>query len=71
MLKMLGDITGIDVTSVPIPDPDVMSLFQSTEVLGIAESESSIGSGVIGIPEMGTFAARRMIAETSCSVTMI
>ncbi|NLK01915.1 MAG: PolC-type DNA polymerase III [Clostridiaceae bacterium] len=64
MLKMLGDITGIDVTSVPIPDPDVMSLFQSTEVLGIAESESSIGSGVIGIPEMGTFAARRMIAET-------
>lgn len=64
MLKMLGDITGLDVTRVPIPDPDVMSLFRSTEVLGIAESESSIGSGVIGIPEMGTFTARRMIAET-------
>ncbi|HHV42738.1 MAG TPA: PolC-type DNA polymerase III, partial [Clostridiaceae bacterium] len=64
MLKMLGDITGVDVQAIPIPDPDVMALFQSTEVLGIPEEESSIGSAVIGIPEMGTFAARRMIAET-------
>lgn len=64
MLKMLGDTTGVDVTNIPIPDPKVMSLFRSTEALGIPDEESSIGSAVIGLPEMGTFAARRMIAET-------
>ncbi|HHU07187.1 MAG TPA: PolC-type DNA polymerase III, partial [Clostridiaceae bacterium] len=63
MLKMLGDTTGVAVTSIPIPDPAVMSLFQSTEALGIPDEESSIGTGVIGLPEMGTFTARRMIAE--------
>lgn len=64
MLKMLGDITGIDVNTIPIPDPAVMSLFQGTDALGIPMEKSSIGSAVIGIPEMGTFAARRMIAQT-------
>ncbi len=64
MLKMLGDITGIDVTTIPIPDPEVMSLFVDTKVLGIAPEESSVGTAVIGLSEVGTVAARRMIAET-------
>jgi DNA polymerase-3 subunit alpha (Gram-positive type) len=64
MLKMLGDLTGVDVSSIPIPDPSVMSLFQSTEALGIAENQSPDDCATLGLPEMGTFMAREMIRET-------
>ena len=64
MLKMLGDTTGIDVTKIPIPDEKVMSLFHSTEALGIPDEESTIKSATIGLPELGTFLVRSMIAET-------
>ncbi len=64
MLKMLGDITGIDVTTIPIPDEKVMSLFYSTAALGIPDEESTIKAATIGLPELGTFLVRSMIAET-------
>ncbi len=64
MLKMLSDITGIDVTTIPIPDPKVMSLFYSTEALGIKDEDSTIKAATIGLPELGTFLVRNMIAET-------
>ena len=64
MLKMLGDLTGVDVARIPIPDPGVMSLFQSTEALGIPEGKSPDNCATLGLPEMGTFMAREMIRET-------
>ncbi|NLC84470.1 MAG: PolC-type DNA polymerase III, partial [Ruminococcaceae bacterium] len=64
MLKVLGDMTGVDVNAIPIPDPAVMSLFQSTEALGIPEGTSPAKSGTLGLPELGTFMARDMIRET-------
>lgn len=64
MLKVLGDMTGVDVNTIPIPDPAVMSLFQSTEALGIPEGTSPAKSGTLGLPELGTFMARDMIRET-------
>ncbi len=64
MLKMLGDMTGVDVAQIPIPDPRVMSLFQSTEALGIAPGEATDDCATLGLPEMGTFMARDMIRET-------
>lgn len=62
MLKMLGDLTGVDIYAIPIPDPAVMSLFRSTQALGKGAAPS--GCGTIGIPEMGTLMAREMIADT-------
>ena len=64
MLKMLGDVTGVDVTKIPIPDDKVMSLFHSTAALGIKDEDSTIKSATIGLPELGTFLVRNMIAET-------
>ncbi len=64
VLKMLSDLTGVDVLNIPIPDEKVMSLFQSTEALGIPEGQSPAGSATLGLPEMGTFMARDMIRET-------
>lgn len=64
MLRMLGDLTGVDVRTIPIPDEKVMSLFISTEALGIKEGTSEAKSATLGLSEMGTFMARDMIAET-------
>lgn len=64
MLKMLGDLTGVDITAIPMPDPRVMSLFQSTEALGIAENQLPDNCATLGLPEMGTFMAREMIRDT-------
>ena len=67
MLKMLGDLTGVDVRTIPIPDDQVMSLFRSTAALGIPDNESTVGSATLGLPELGTFMAREMIRETQPS----
>lgn len=65
MLKMLGDITGQDIVSIPIPDDQVMELFRSAEPLGIRPGTTSTDSGTLGLPELGTPMARDMIRETT------
>ncbi len=67
MLKMLTDQTGVKIEDIPVPDEKVMSLFQSTEALGIDPEKSTIKSATIGLPELGTLMARDMIAETKPS----
>ncbi len=63
MLKVLGDLTAVDVRKIPIPDPEVMRLFQSLEPLKY-QQHSDQQDGTLGIPEMGTRMAREMIRET-------
>ena len=65
MLKMLGDMTGLDVRTLPLPDREVMSLFVSTKALGIAADWSVTTVGTLGLPELGTHMARDMISETA------
>ncbi|MBN1892107.1 MAG: PolC-type DNA polymerase III, partial [Clostridiales bacterium] len=64
VLRMLGDLTGVDVRTIPIPDPKVMSLFSSSEALGIRDKSYENKAATLGLSEMGTFMARDMIAET-------
>lgn len=64
VLRMLGDLTGVDVRSIPIPDPKVMSLFSSSDALGIRDKNYENHAATLGLSEMGTFMARDMIAET-------
>lgn len=35
MMRMLQDLTGVDPTTIPMNDPKVMSLFNSTDALGV------------------------------------
>lgn len=65
MLKMLGDMTGVKIEDIPIPDERVMSLFRTTAAIGIDPEKSTIGSATIGLPEVGTIMAREMIRETN------
>ncbi len=66
MLKVLGDMTGVDIRTIPIPDDEVMKLFKSGEPLKM-NNHSSIDCGTLGLPELGTFMARGMIKDTKPS----
>ena len=64
VLRMLHLLTGIEITDIPVPDPKVMSLLESTDALGFPIEESEAGSATIGLSELGTPMARGMIKET-------
>ncbi len=65
MMRMLQDLTGIDPTSIPMNDPKVMSIFSSTEALGVSSEQIRTPVATYGIPEMGTKFVRQMLQETS------
>ena len=65
MIRMLEDLTGIKATEIPLDDPQVMTLFQSTEALGIKpEDIGGTKLGSLGIPEFGTEFAMQMLIDT-------
>ena len=68
MIRMLQDLTGTDPKEVALDDPEVMSLFASTEALGITPDD--IGGcplGCLGIPEFGTDFVIQMLVDTKPS----
>ncbi len=74
MIRMLQDMTGIDPVTIPLDDKQVMSLFQSTQALGITPDQ--IGGcklGCLGIPEFGTDFAMQMVidAKPKCFTDLV
>lgn len=65
MIRMLEDLTGLDAKQIPLDDQAVMSLFASTEALGV-EPEDIMGTplGSLGIPEFGTEFVIQMLQDT-------
>ncbi|MBR3635099.1 MAG: PolC-type DNA polymerase III, partial [Lachnospiraceae bacterium] len=64
MIRMLQDLIGMDPRTIPLDDPKVMSLFQSTEALGITpEDMGGTPLGCLGIPEFGTQFAMQMLID--------
>ncbi len=64
IIRMLEDLTGTDAKDVPLDDKKVMSLFASTEALGITPAD--IGGcplGCLGVPEFGTDFVIGMVQE--------
>lgn len=65
MIRMLSDLTGIDpVKDIPLDCKKTMSLFQSTEALGL-KPEDLMGCplGALGVPEFGTDFAMQMLID--------
>lgn len=53
-LRMIQDITGDDVTKVPLDDKKTMALFTGTKSLGVTPEEIMCETGTLGVPEFGT-----------------
>ena len=65
MIRMLEDLTGFDAQQVPLDDQNVMSLFKSTDALGIRpEDIGGCPLGCLGIPEFGTDFVIQMLLDT-------
>lgn len=63
-LRMLQDLTGIDPKKISINNKEVLSLFQGLECLKIKpEDINGEKTGVIGIPEFGTYFVRKMLLD--------
>ncbi len=65
MIRMLEDLTGLDAKTIPFDDQKVMSLFKSTEALGIEPKDiDGCPLGSLGIPEFGTDFVIQMLIDT-------
>ncbi|AZT90807.1 PolC-type DNA polymerase III [Caldicellulosiruptor changbaiensis] len=64
VIRMLQDLTGVDPRSIPLDDKATLSIFTSTEALGISPEDIDCEVGTFGIPEFGTRFVRQMLIET-------
>lgn len=64
VLRMLQDLTGLDPKGIPLNDPKVISLFTSTDALGVTKEELGCEVGSYGLPEFGTKFVRQMLVDT-------
>ena len=64
VIRMLQDLTGIDPTKVPLDDKETMSIFSSTEALGVTPEQIHSKTGSFGVPEFGTKFVRGMLEDT-------
>lgn len=65
MIRMLEDLTGLDAKTIPMDDKKVLSLFESTEALGIKpEDIGGCDLGSLGLPELGTDFVMQMLRDT-------
>ncbi len=53
-LRMIQDLTGDDVTKVPLDDKATMDLFKGTKSLGVTKEQIMCDTGTLGVPEFGT-----------------
>src|SRR5680860_1152006 len=63
-IKMLEDLTGVDAQAIRLDDQLTMSLFSSTEALGVTAEEINSKTGTFGVPEFGTKFVRQMLEDT-------
>ena len=64
VIRMLQDITGVDPKDIPMDDKETMSLFSSTEALGVTPQQINSKVGTFGVPEFGTKFVRGMLLDT-------
>lgn len=66
-MKMLERISGIDVTTIPMNDPETMEIFSSCRSLGVDTTIYKEATGAAGIPEFGTPFVRGILELTKPS----
>lgn len=64
VIRMLQDITGVNPHKIPMDDKETMSIFSSTDALGVTSEQINSKVGTFGIPEFGTKFVRGMLLDT-------
>ena len=63
-LRMIQDMTGTDVSKVPLDDKETMGIFLGPEPLGVTSEQIMCNTGTLGIPEFGTKFTIQMVEDT-------
>ena len=63
-LRMIQDMTGTDVSKVPLDDQETMKIFLGPEPLGVTTDQIMCNTGTLGIPEFGTKFTIQMVEDT-------
>ena len=63
-LRLIQELSGTDVSKVPLDDKDTMSIFTSTKALGVTNEQIMCDTGTLGIPEFGTPFTISLVYET-------
>ncbi|HIT37240.1 MAG TPA: PolC-type DNA polymerase III [Candidatus Onthousia faecipullorum] len=67
VLRMLQDLSGIDITTLPMDDKNIFSILTTPKALGVTEDEILCPTGTLGLPELGTRFVIQMLVETKPS----
>ena len=63
-IKLLQELTGVDIYTVPLGDRETLKLFSSTESLNVTPDDIGSVVGSYGVPEFGTPFVRQMLVDT-------
>ncbi len=64
MLRMLQDLSGLDVTKIDLGDKDTMKIFTGPNILGVTKDQINCDTGTLGVPEFGTKFVIGMLVDT-------
>jgi len=63
-LRLIQEMSGHDITAVPLDDKQTMGIFLSPEPLGVTSEQIMCNTGTLGIPEFGTPFTIGLVSET-------
>ena len=63
-LRLIQLQSNTDIMKVPLDDKDTMSIFTSTEALGVTKEQIMCNTGTLGIPEFGTAFTIKLVEDT-------
>ncbi|HZX21601.1 MAG TPA: PolC-type DNA polymerase III, partial [Clostridia bacterium] len=64
IIRILEDLTNVDVQDIPLDDKKTMGIFTGTKPLGVRANEIDCKVGTLGIPEFGTKFVRQILIDT-------
>ena len=64
VLRMLQDLSKLDVTKIPLDDKETMEIFTGPEILGVSKEQIMCETGTLGVPEFGTRFVIGMLVDT-------